>query len=637
MAAPDEPTRRRGTRRALRILLLALVGVVATGSLAAYRSYVGLVRPDRPPESATGLREVAPRTFTGSVVVAAHPEATRVGRDVLAAGGTALDATVAVQVALGLVEPQSSGIGGGAFLLYWDADRRELHAFDGREAAPRSVGADHWLAEDGRPMRFDRAMIGGRSVGAPGVVRMLEGAHRSHGRLPWPRLFDDAIRLADEGFDVTPRLHELVRYDPILPTVPSMRAYFLDPDGAPWPVGHRLANPAYAEVLRALQREGSDALHRGPIAEDIVAAVRDAAQPSTSLLVANALLHGLGMAGRGRAAEPAPGLLGLDDLARYRSRERPPLCRPYRDHRVCGVGPPTSGGVAVLQILGFLERFDPAELGGPLATPSIHLLAEAQRLAYLDRARWIGDVDVVPVPVEGLLDPGYLRERGRVLDPDRAFAGIGPGTPPGADPTWSAAPSPEQPGTSHVSIVDAEGNVSAMTTSIEMAFGAHVMVRGFLLNNQLTDFSFAPRQEGRLVANAPGPGKRPRSSMSPLIIFDRVTNEPRFVLGSPGGRNIIAYVARTAVALMDWELSPQEAVALPHVVARGETVELESIGWPDEAHRDRVRRELEAMGHRVKLSVHTSGLHVVELRDGGLLAGIDPRREGEALGAGPRP
>jgi gamma-glutamyltranspeptidase/glutathione hydrolase len=321
------------------------------------------------------------------------------------------------------------------------------------------------------------------------------------------------------------------------------------------------------------------------------------------------------------------------DLAGYQPGVREPICRPYREYRVCAFGPPTSGGVAVLQILGVLEAFDVSALA-PRSPEAIHLLADAQRLAYADRGRWIGDPDAVEVPVDGLLDAEYLSERAALVDLDSALADATAGTPPGAQLSWMARPSPERPSTSHMSIVDAKGNIVSMTTSIEAPFGSHLMVRGFLLNNQLTDFSFAAREEGRLVANAPGPGKRPRSSMSPVIVFDAKTNEPRFVVGSPGGARIIAYVAQTTVGLIDWDLAPQEAVELPRVVAQGGTIELERTGWPNEAERDRVVDTLEAMGHDVDVTMLHSGLHVIEIGAEQMRSGVDPRREGTALADG---
>ncbi len=623
------PRRRRWVRPLL-FFLGALASAALVAGISGYRFYRELIDLNRPPESSTGTRSVAETELEGSVVVAAHPEAVRMGRDMLDAGGTALDAAVAVQLALGLVEPQSSGIGGGAFLLYWDAASQQLHAYDGRERAPLSAGGNYFLGAEGKPLRFDRALIGGRSVGVPGVMRMLETAHRAHGRLTWSQLFDGPIALARAGFEVTPRLQKLISLDPILPTIPSMREYFLDAEGAPWPIGHRLDNPAYAKTLTSLQRDGSKALYEGPIARDIVSSVADAVQPSTIRIILNVLRRGLGLYPSGDANIPAPGSLTLDDLAAYRSVKRNPLCRVYRGHRVCAFGPPTSGGVAVLQILGLLQRFDIAALE-PTSVEALHLFAEAQRLAYLDRSRWIGDPDAVIVPTDGLLDPAYLAERAKLIRRDRALPHAEAGEPPGADLSWKPSTSPERPSTSHFSIVDADGNVASMTTSIEAAFGSHIMVRGFLLNNQLTDFSFRPERDGREVANAPGPGKRPRSSMCPLIIFDADGTTPRFVVGSPGGRSIIAYVARTTVALIDWDLAPQQAVALPHVVAQGGVVQLERTGWSNDDERDHVAEALAGLGHDIDLAMHNSGLHVVEIDGRTLRPGVDPRREGHAL------
>lgn len=619
---------RRLIRRTVVVVLLAVVLLVAFAAVGAFR-FVGGLESGYAAETDTGLRKIEPLEASGGMVVAANPQATTVGKAILDRGGNALDAAIGVQLALGLVEPDCSGIGGGAFLLYWDAKRKKLHAYDGREEAPSSADENYLMGPDGEPLRFDRAVVSGRSVGAPGAMRMLEMAHRAHGKLEWGQTFEEAIALAEDGFEVGPRLHHLISYDPVVPTMPAMREYFMTPEGEPLPVGHKLANPAYAEVLRAMQEQGADVLHTGPIAEDILAAVREAKQPSTGRLLVNVIQRGWGMQGAGTAEAPAPGELTAEDLASYKPVKRDPLCRPYREFRVCAFGPPTSGGVAVLQILGFLERFELGEME-PRSAATMHLLADAQRLAFLDRNRWVGDPDEVDVPVKGLLDADYLAERSEHLDIARAFTGLRAGTPPGAQVSWQARSSPERPSTSHVSIIDSEGNAVSMTTSIEGPFGSHLMVRGFLLNNELTDFSFAPTEADRVVANAPGPGKRPRSSMSPLIIFDAKTNEIRYVVGSPGGSRIIAFVAQTAIALMDWGLTPQQAVELPRLVARDEPIELEAVGWTDDSERDAVAKALEELGHEVDVTMLQSGLHVIERRGDTLISGVDPRREGSA-------
>jgi gamma-glutamyltranspeptidase/glutathione hydrolase len=542
-------------------------------------------------------------TASRHMVAAAHPLAAEAGLAMLRAGGTALDAAVAAQMVLALVEPQSSGIGGGALLLHWDERARALSAWDGRETAPAAATPGLFL-RDGRPMPFFEAAVGGRAVGVPGAVRMLEAAHRAHGRLPWATLFEPAIRLAEQGFPVSPRLAQAIAADAErLARDPGARALFFADDGTPLPAGHVLRNPGLAATLAAIARDGADALHRGPIAEAIAAAVQ---------------------------GHPAnPGGMTTDDLARYAPARREAVCAPYRVWRVCGFPPPSSGGVAVAQILGLLARFDMASLD-PNGAEAVHLLAEAGRLAFADRNLFLADSDVVRVPLRGLLDPGYLAQRAALIRPDRAIAAPAAGDPPWRDGQRRLSPQPAQPeaGTSHLSIVDADGNAVAMTTTIESAFGARVVVRGFLLNNQLTDFAFAPEAEGRPVANRVEPGKRPRSSMSPTLVFDA---EGRLVavLGSPGGARIIHYVARALVALLDWGMAPEAAVALPHAGTIGTALDLEA-GSPLAA----LAPALAERGHTVRLMPMPSGLQVIVLgREAPRLrGGADPRREGVAVG-----
>ena len=545
------------------------------------------------------------QTADRHMIAAAHPLAAEAGLAMLRAGGTPLDAAIAAQMVLTLVEPQSSGIGGGALLLHRDAASRAIAAWDGRETAPAAATPGLFL-RDGRPMPFFDAVVGGRSVGVPGAVRMLEAAHRAHGRLPWAALFAPAIRLAEQGFAVSPRLAQAIAADAErLSRDPGARALFFTADGAPLPAGHVLRNPDLAEMLRALAREGADALHRGPIAEAIAAAVRG--HPTN------------------------PGVMTTEDLAGYTPARRGAVCTRYRVWQVCGVPPPSSGGVAVGQILGLLEHFDIAPLD-PNGADAAHLLAEAGRLAFADRNLFLADADHVRVPVNGLLDPRYLTARAQLIDRDRALAAPRAGNPPWRDAALRLAPQPAQPeaGTSHLSIVDAEGNAVAMTTTIESAFGARVVVCGVLLNNQLTDFAFVPEADGRPVANRVGPGKRPRSSMSPTLVLDA---EGRLlaVLGSPGGARIIHYVVRATVALLDWGMEPQAAAALPHVGTIGTTLDLEA-GTPLAA----LAPALTARGHAVRLMPMPSGLQIIAVSPEGafprLRGGADPRREGVVLG-----
>ena len=540
--------------------------------------------------------EPAPARAQRHMVAAANPLAAQAGLEILRAGGSALDAAIATQLVLNLVEPQSSGLGGGAFLLHYEAASREVSAYDGRETAPAAATPELFLTPEGEPMKFWDAVVGGRSVGVPGLARMLELAHREHGRLPWAALFRPAIELAERGFPVSPRLHGLIARDKHLKTFPDTAAYFHDATGAPRAVGSLLKNPAFAQTLRRIAEGGADAFYRGPIAEAVVAKVRGAARN--------------------------PGAMSLDDLAAYRAKRRAPVCAPYRVWRVCGMAPPTSGGVAVLQILGVLEHFDLAKLE-PNSAPAVHLIAEASRLAFADRGRFLADSDFVEVPLERLLDRDYLKGRAALISPAASLGQARPGLPAqnGAMPAQA-----EPPSTSHLVVVDGAGNAVSMTASIESGFGSRLMAGGFLLNNELTDFSFRPQVAGRPVANRVEPGKRPRSSMSPMLVLDA---EGRLVLaiGSPGGSRIIGYVARALVAALDWGLDPQAAVALPHAINRNGPTDLEE-GTP----LAEIKPALEALGHRVRIRAMTSGLHAIKVTVGGLEGGADPRREGVALG-----
>jgi gamma-glutamyltranspeptidase/glutathione hydrolase len=550
------------------------------------------------PEGATGTTIHAAVLARHHMVVAANPLAAEAGEAILQAGGSAVDAAIAVQMVLTLVEPQSSGIGGGGFLMHFDAQDATVTAYDGRETAPAAATPDMFLNPDGTPMEFDDAVVGGLSVGVPGVLRMLELAHREHGRLPWAQLFEPAIRLAEQGFLVSPRLNALIAEEEYLKGIPASAAYFYGPDGAPLAVGSRLRNPMLAATLRTIAAGGADAFYRGPIAEDIVAAVKQAPRQ--------------------------PGRLAVADLAAYQPRALTAACGPYRVYLVCGMPPPSSGGVATLQILGMLDHFQLAN-EAPESAPAVHLIAEASRLAFADRGRYLADDEFVAVPVDALLDADYLAQRASLISPAKSLGKAQPGELPGQ----SAAVPPTQfepVSTSHMSIVDDEGNAVSFTTSIEGAFGSHLMVRGFLLNNQLTDFSFTPAVDGVPVANRVQPGKRPRSSMSPLFVFD-ANHDLRLVIGSPGGSSIIGYVVKTVVAVVDWDLDPQEAVALPNFLNRNGATELEE-GTPLEA----LRPALEALGHEVKLVAMTSGLHGIAVTPAGLASGVDPRREGAALG-----
>ena len=558
---------------------------------------------DAAPEAATGVAAPAPAAAEREMAVAAHPLAARTGAEVLARGGSAVDAAIAMQAVLNLVEPQSSGIGGGGFLLHYDAATGAVAAYDGRETAPSAARGDLFLEPDGSAPGYFAALAGGRSVGAPGLLRMLERAHAAHGGLPWSDLFQPAMELAETGFAIGPRLHGLAGWAPTLAGFPRAAAYFLAPDGSAKAPGTVLRNPEFAATLRAVADGGADAFYRGAIARDIAAAVAGAARN--------------------------PGLLTADDIASYRTRERTPVCLVYRGFRVCGMGPPSSGGLAVLQILGLLAGID---MPPPGSAAAVHLVAEAMRLAYADRDRYVADPDFVPVPANGMLDPAYLAARAAEIDPARAGGERAAGAPPGSErAALRGGAGIEAPSTTHLSVVDSDGNAAALTSSIEFAFGSALMTRGFLLNNQLTDFAFAPESDGAPVANRVEPGKRPRSSMAPTLVFD---SRGRLVLalGSPGGSRIICYVATALVALVDWGMDAQAAAAMPHWCNRNGATELEA-GTPIAG----LAPDLEARGHDVKVRDMNSGLHIVAVVRGpdgraALRGGVDPRREGAAFG-----
>ncbi len=552
---------------------------------------------------------VAPELATGSVmrksvkgeqwmVASANPHASKAGEQMLLAGGNAIDAMVAVQTVLGLVEPQSSGIGGGALLVFWDEKKQALTTYDGRETAPLDATPTLFLDDNGQPLQFYDAVVGGLSVGTPGTMRLMHDTHAKLGNLSWRKVLAPAIALAESGFEVSPRLAALIEGDADrLRRYPSTYHYFFDDTGNPLNVGDRLVNQEYANTLK-LVAEDIDNFYEGEIADDIVATVQNAAGN--------------------------PGILSKKDLANYRVVERNPVCAPYHQYKICGMGPPTSGGITVGQILGILSNY-PMKTLGKDNPESWRLIGDASRLAFADRGRYIADSDFVPVPTEGLLSPEYLKARADLISGDAALENAAPGQPEFTHarvaPEWADDQSIELPSTSHFSIVDKEGNVVSITTTIENGFGSRLMTRGFLLNNELTDFSFATHKNGVPIANRVEPGKRPRSSMAPTIVMR--DGKPYMAVGSPGGSRIIGYVAKTLVAHLDWGLDVQSAIDLPHLVNRFGTYDVEA-GTDAESFKP----ALEEMGFEVNIRDLTSGIHGIVIDSGTLEGGADPRREG---------
>jgi gamma-glutamyltranspeptidase/glutathione hydrolase len=528
------------------------------------------------------------------------PYAAQAALETMREGGSAVDAAIAAQMVLTLTEPESCGVGGGAFMLLWDQAHKRVTSFDGRETAPASATPGMFLDASGKPRAHFDAVPGGLSVGVPGVLAMLESAHKKYGRLPWAKLFEPAIRLSEKGFPVSEKLARTIRAYPQMEAMPDVKRYFYKKDGTPLSQGDILKNPELAQTLRAIAKGGAKAFYTGPIAQAIVDKVRH--------------------------APVNPGGMTLADLAHYVPRERPPVCGNYRSFHICSMGPPSSGGISVLQILGMLQRFPSTELQ-PDTLSEVHLFSEASRLAFADRAMYMADSDFIPVPVDGLLDPSYLAQRSALIDPTRDMGTASAGTPPEKHTLWLAPQrSPQLPGTSHFSIVDDRGEVVSMTTTVEFVFGSEMMAKGFFLNNQLTDFSFDPVIDGKPVANAPAPGKRPLSAMSPTIMF---TGDGKFkiALGSPGGPIIIPYVAETIVGLVDGGLTPEQAAALPHHANPNSDTVLEK-----DTSIDALAPQLTAMGHHVEIAHMDSGLNIIEKVKGGYIGASDPRRDGVAVG-----
>ncbi|PZQ47366.1 MAG: gamma-glutamyltransferase [Micavibrio aeruginosavorus] len=578
------------------LIVLPIQGVSAQN----YPTVPGVYAAPSTPEPSTPVQAGSSANGSRIMVVTAHPEATKVGYDVLKRGGSAADAAVAVQLMLGLVEPQSSGLGGGGFALYYDARTKQLYSFDGRETAPATAGRYLFTGEDGKPMEFYDAAIGGRSVGVPGTVKLLEMLHKRFGRMPWRDLFSPAIGVAETGFTVTPRLASLVEYDyDNLREFTPTQLYFFPDAVTPINEGGRLVNPLYGGTLRKIAIEGADGFYKGDIAEAIVKAVREDDQN--------------------------PGLLAIEDLANYEAIERKTICSTYRAYLVCTMPEPTSGGLTLLMTLGILENFDLAGKG-PTDPEAWHLISEASRLAFADRNYYMADPHYVSTPGERLLDKAYLKSRAALISPAQAAQKIMPGTPPGwgkkepaAEPVY-----PKPPGTTHFTIVDAAGNIVSMTDSVEDLFGSRMMVHGFVLNNQLTDFSFVPEVDGKAVANRVEGGKRPRSTMTPVIIFSP-DGKPFLVIGSAGGSAIVGYVLERIIELIDWKQTIVGALASPNILNRGKGIEMEKEAYY-------LEDALRAKGHPVEIKDLNSGLTAISFQNGVMTGAADPRREGTAMG-----
>jgi len=532
------------------------------------------------------------------MIAAANPHAAQAGLEMMRAGGSAVDAAIATQMVLGLVEPESSGIGGGAFMLVYDAKTKRTTSFDGREMAPASATPTMFLDANGQPRNKGEAIPGGLSVGIPGVVKMLWLAHQKYGKLPWAKLFEPAIKLSEDGFPVGPKLARTLARGGS--NMPDIKARFYHADGTPLAEGEIYKNPDYAAALKKIAKEGPDGFYKGEIAQAIVDAVQHAPRQQ--------------------------GGMTLEDLDKYQAKERAPVCGEYREYNVCSMGPPSSGGVAVLQILGMLQRFTPQQLT-PNTVEGAHLFAQASRLAYADRAQYLADPAFIDVPIKGLTDKAYIASRAALIDPAKDMGTAIAGNPPQKHAALSPQVSPVLHGTSHMTIVDDTGEVVAMTTSVETGFGAKIMAKGFILNNTLTDFSFQPVRDGKPVANAPAPGKLPLSAMSPTIVFDK-KGDFLVSVGSPGGPAIIDYVSQILIGILDAKMSPKAAMSMPHEINMNGATLLETSPTTDA-----LAAQLTAKGHMIQTSrMEGSGLHSIQKVKGGYIGAADPRRDGIALG-----
>jgi len=592
-----------GKYKGVSIAILALLLSGANGQASRpLRQVAGTVKSeDTAPEKPSGWIDKNSVHSEHFSVAAANPLAVDAGYEVIKVHhGTAIDAAIATQLVLNLVEPQSSGIGGGAFILYHDSETKKLKVFDGRETAPAAANPGRFM-KNGEPLERYDAIVGGKSVGVPGTLRVLKLAHKRYGKLKWAKLFEPAIRWAENGFPVSPRLNSALSSDKYLTLNANAKAYFFGDDGKPRPVGHILKNPEFAKVLKRIADEGPDAFYKGEIAKDIVTAVKG--HPTN------------------------PGDITEADLAGYRAQEREPICGQYREYKVCGLPAPSSGGVAVLQILGMIERF-PLPTYSPNSIEAVHIISEADRLAYADRDRYLADPDFVKQP-QWLTDRAYLAERSQLIKEYESMGTAQPGNPPAGKPqkTYGSGKALDLPSTSHIAIVDEYGNALSMTTTIEDGFGSRIMTHGFLLNNELTDFSFEPFKNDLPVANRIEKNKRPRSSMAPTIIYDK-EGRIKMITGSPGGSAIINYVVKSIVGVLDWSLDPQIAVDLPNFGSRNEGVTELEKGTPIVA----LEPKLKAMHHVVRIVDFNSGLQAIVRTKEGWVGGADGRREGKVRG-----
>ena len=556
-------------------------------------------REIREPEAATGFNQKKAVSAKQYMVVAANPYASQAGLSMLEKGGSAVDAAIAAQLVLNLVEPQSSGLGGGTFMLHWHKETQQLTSYDGRETAPQAATSELFLNENGKPLRWSDAVVGGKSVGVPGLLAALNKAHDQFGVLPWKVLFQPAIELAENGFVVSPRLEKLLgmNFNPGIHLLPEIKHYF-SPNGIGIKAGDTLKNPKLAKALRSISDEGVDVFYQGWIAKKIVEKVQNAAI--------------------------SPGLLSLDDMKKYQAIERASVCGPYHQYKVCGMAPPSSGGISVIQILAQLQSFELSQYP-PNSLHAVHLLTQSSRLAFADRNKYIADSDFVSVPVKGLLAADYIAKRADLIDEKRDMGHAIAGSPKNSL-VLANDNAIERPSTTHLVVIDKQGNAISMTSSIENGFGSALMVQGFILNNQLTDFSLAPKRNGKWVANRVEPLKRPRSSMAPMMVFNE-DNSLRLIVGAPGGSRIINYVAQTIIGVLDWQLNVQQAINLPKVTNRNHATTLEL-----DTDIVKLKPALESRGHQVKIRALNSGLHAIEVTKDGLVGGADPRREGVVLG-----